>query len=159
MEDNGRKGETMRTMNKLCIFATLMCLISVQALAFYDPGVQRWINRDPLGDIASLPVMTADIAPGSGSDNSAEMGDDAFFDAWIDINRNLYGAMGNDPLQQVDPWGLCGAEEAASAAEKAAELAKEALQRASDFAQKTAQDAREAWGKNNSVEAERFGAC
>src|SRR5262245_29863150 len=30
---------------------------------FYSPSLQRWLNRDPLGDIASLPVMTADISP------------------------------------------------------------------------------------------------
>ena len=35
----------MRFLN--CMLAA-MCLISVKALAFYDPGVQRWVNRDPI---------------------------------------------------------------------------------------------------------------
>ena len=26
----------------------LICLVTVKALAFYDPGVQRWVNRDPI---------------------------------------------------------------------------------------------------------------
>ena len=36
-------------------FLTLVALFSVPRLAsaYYDPGVQRWINRDPMSDRAS----------------------------------------------------------------------------------------------------------
>jgi hypothetical protein len=148
----------MKSKIKHLTFVLVAALVGVVevANAFYDPGLQRWINRDPLGDIASLPVMTAGIAPWSESDSAGEMGAGEFFEAWTDINRNLNGAMGNNPLNFRDSWGLCGEEEAANAAEKAADIVKETLQKANDFAQKTARDAREAWGKNNSMEAERF---
>ena len=39
-------------MKRLLGFLTLLALFSVPRLAsaYYDPGVQRWINRDPLGE-------------------------------------------------------------------------------------------------------------
>jgi RHS repeat-associated protein len=40
---------------------------------FYDPKLQRWINRDPIGEEGGI---------------------------------NLYGFVHNDPLQEVDPFGL-----------------------------------------------------
>lgn len=81
-------------------------LLVANASAFYDPGLQRWISRDPLGDVASLPVMTTGLTPWSESDGGGEMADDEFVAAWTDINRNLYGAMGNTPINTVDPLGL-----------------------------------------------------
>ena len=45
----------MKTQIKPMIwFLTLLALFSAPHLAsaYYDPGVQRWINRDPLGDYA-----------------------------------------------------------------------------------------------------------
>ena len=33
---------------------TLMMLLRTSALAFYDPGTQRWINRDPIGELGGL---------------------------------------------------------------------------------------------------------
>ena len=40
---------------------------------FYDPSMQRWLNRDPIGERGGL---------------------------------NLYGYVGNDPLDRIDPLGL-----------------------------------------------------
>jgi RHS repeat-associated protein len=40
---------------------------------FYEPGLQRWFNRDPLGEGGGL---------------------------------NLYGFVGNDPVNGIDPYGL-----------------------------------------------------
>ena len=38
---------------------TLLALLSVgqMASAYYDPGVQRWINRDPLGESRPASVL------------------------------------------------------------------------------------------------------
>jgi hypothetical protein len=43
-------------MNLMIWLLTLLALLSTPHLAsaYYDPGVQRWINRDPLGDFANL---------------------------------------------------------------------------------------------------------
>ena len=72
---------------------------------FYEPNVQRWINRDPLGDISSLPLMTAAIAPtiDSGGDG---MTDGDFVNAWTWANLNLYTGIGNNPLSLFDALGL-----------------------------------------------------
>ena len=40
---------------------------------FYSPGVERWMNRDPLGEAGGV---------------------------------NLYGFVGGNPVNWVDPWGL-----------------------------------------------------
>ncbi|MBI4659580.1 MAG: hypothetical protein HY735_12135 [Verrucomicrobia bacterium] len=40
---------------------------------FYDPNLQRWVTRDPLGEAGGI---------------------------------NLYQFVGNDPVNNVDPWGL-----------------------------------------------------
>jgi hypothetical protein len=37
------------------IFILALAGIVEVANAFYDPGLQRWINRDPLGDAKSTP--------------------------------------------------------------------------------------------------------
>ncbi len=96
--------------------STVKCLIAIfivafvrmveVANAFYDPGLQRWINRDPLGDIASLPLITTVIAPGVQAEGNGGMNSDDFFDAWVDVNRNSYGAMRNNLVSVSDPLGL-----------------------------------------------------
>ena len=45
---------------------------------FYDPRLQRWLNRDPIGEEGGI---------------------------------NLYGFVGNNPANEVDPFGLAGAGE------------------------------------------------
>jgi len=71
---------------------------------YYEPNLQRWPNRDPLGDIGSLALMTA---PWAGSDNEAdEITGDEFIDAWTQVNGNLYGGIGNDLVNRIDPVGL-----------------------------------------------------
>jgi hypothetical protein len=51
----------MKTQMKPMIWLlTLLALLSGPHLAsgYYDPGVQRWINRDPIGDNGSLLIST-----------------------------------------------------------------------------------------------------
>jgi hypothetical protein len=101
--------ENMKSkINSACVLVTFAILFTANiASAFYNPSLGRWANRDPLGDIASLPLMTASIAPSFESDGDGETSDEEFFDTWIDINRNLYGAMGNNPINSFDSFGLC----------------------------------------------------
>jgi RHS repeat-associated protein len=73
---------------------------------WYAPVVQRWPNRDPLGDIASLPLMTAGIAPSVESVGRGGMTDGDFVSAWTWANLNLYTGIGNNPLGLFDALGL-----------------------------------------------------
>jgi len=91
----------------LILIAALVGMVET-ADAFYDPGLQRWINRDPLGDIASLPVITATIFPGFETQGPGNLSPGGIFNAWLEVNRNLYGGLGNKSVNLVDPTGLCG---------------------------------------------------
>ena len=39
---------------------------------YYEPNSQRWVNADPLGDISSLPLVTAECAPSTLLEDSDE---------------------------------------------------------------------------------------
>jgi RHS repeat-associated protein len=54
---------------------------------FYDPNLQRWINRDPLGD--------------AGFELARHGGDTDF-----ENSRTAYDFVGNDPVTSIDPLGL-----------------------------------------------------
>jgi RHS repeat-associated protein len=78
-----------RRMRPLLWSLSLLPLLSAPHLAsgYYDPGVQRWINRDPLGE----PGFEATRRP-----HQLEVGGGA----------NLYRFVGNDPCSGVDRNGL-----------------------------------------------------
>jgi RHS repeat-associated protein len=66
---------------------------------FYDPNTQRWLNRDPIGDMASASFQT--LVGTLGNAPAAE----AFVEG-----PNLYSLAANSPLAHVDGLGLsCGA--------------------------------------------------
>ena len=67
-----RKTNMKTQMKPLLWFLTLLALLSAQRLAsaYYDPGVQRWINRDPHGErgginmygfVGNRPVSIVDV--------------------------------------------------------------------------------------------------
>ncbi len=94
---------------------------------FYEPNLQRWLNRDPLGDIGSLALVTSDLAPVVDFDNDdGEMRDDKFLDGWTQVNRNLYGGIGNDPVNRIDPVGLASSGCLTLAAEPTLLMSEEA---------------------------------
>src|SRR5438552_6550048 len=72
---------------------------------FYDPNLQRWIGRDPLGDAGSLAQLDAqlDPFPSPSVDTGAAIGP---FEAWG--GGNLYSYVGNSPVASLDPFGLDG---------------------------------------------------
>lgn len=78
---------------------------------YYDPNLQRWPNRDPLGDDGSLAYEAIAIAPRfePRSRREAVASIEAISDAltaFTRVNLNLYGAVGNNPVDNVDPYGL-----------------------------------------------------
>ena len=124
-------------------------LLMTNASAFYDPGLQRWINRDPLGDIGNLVVVAASSLPDTISE-AEELAAGDNFEAWCDANRNLYGALGNNLVNFTDSLGLSPslnpANQAAAAecvqsaaAEGAKKLAQEKLKQ--EIIKKLAKDA------------------
>jgi uncharacterized protein RhaS with RHS repeats len=58
---------------KLFVLFAFLSAGLYQANACYDPGAQRWLNRDPIGEAGGI---------------------------------NLFGYVGNDPVNQIDPLGL-----------------------------------------------------
>jgi RHS repeat-associated protein len=65
---------------------------------FYDPNLQRWLNRDPLGDVGSLAVATF-----------PEIGDSGLIESWD--SPNLYRFVYNGSVIWVDAYGLYTWEE------------------------------------------------
>src|SRR5215471_8468694 len=69
------------------LFALALWLLSQQCgQCFYDPGSQRWINRDPLEEAGFETLL----------DNKPVRG-----------GANLYTFVRNSPVTQIDPLGLC----------------------------------------------------
>ena len=96
----------MRFKTPVLAIALIWLLSLVEASAFYDPGVQRWINRDPLGDLASLPYQVTGTMPWGESSLEHGLTRDEAQSVWYDVNRNLFGAIGNDPVNGIDFFGL-----------------------------------------------------
>lgn len=78
------------------------------AHAFYDPGLQRWVSRDPLGDAESQAVVGADFAPwlAHENDNTAELTGEEIMEAFTLVNRNLHAFGLNSPVNHIDAFGL-----------------------------------------------------
>jgi len=53
-----------------------------------------------------LVYQTAGIAPWNEDDDEGELTEGEVQDAWIQVNRNLYGAIGNNPISLTDAFGL-----------------------------------------------------
>jgi RHS repeat-associated protein len=79
----------MKTQMKPSIwFLTLLALLTAPHLAsaYYDPGVQRWINRDPVQEPGFELVRGGAL--------------------WPYLNRGAFQFVENDPLDEIDPLGL-----------------------------------------------------
>jgi RHS repeat-associated protein len=126
---------------------------------FYSPSLQRWLNRDPLGDVASLPLLTAAAAPSADSDS--EMTQDEFTHTWIKINANLFGGLGNSPVGKVDASGLCEGLPAGSDpfnAPQTVKLATELAEEAGEIAPKAERIAEAAQKAKKAADAARKAA-
>jgi hypothetical protein len=91
------------TQNKLITFLLpllLFLLCGQAALAYYDPGVQRWINRDPLGAPGFHVIRR--VAEGKTRPGRLTVG------AELIAGPNLYWFVGNRPINVTDPLGLQG---------------------------------------------------
>ena len=76
---------------------------------YYSPELQRWSNKDPLGDQATMvhfALVNRQEIPNLAHGRSMEKLANDLFDAFSRVNRNLYAAILNDPVNKVDLWGL-----------------------------------------------------
>ncbi len=81
----------MNAMRKTPLLIILLPLLTFichhTASAYYDPGVQRWINRDPVGELG--------FEIGSRSSVSE-----------VTEEMNCYRFLANEPVESIDSWGL-----------------------------------------------------
>ncbi len=75
---------------------------------YYDSNLQRWLNWDPLGDISSLPVRMADIAPwvDHDDDDADQATGDEILQSFVQMNQNLNAFGLNSPVNHYDALGL-----------------------------------------------------
>ena len=94
----------VKTNTVLIVVALLAYWVGLSnASAFYDPGAQRWPNRDPLGDNGSLAYNLTSVDSKRLERVAATA--QGRLDIWTGINLNLFGSMGNNPVTHIDPWG------------------------------------------------------
>ncbi len=78
--------------NTMSLWPLLVLLLSVawtdRAFAYYDPGVQRWVNRDPIHEFGFLRLKGGKM----GFHRNAEL--------------TLYAFVGNSPVDRFDSLGL-----------------------------------------------------
>lgn len=107
----------MEKMRRVLLVAASAVFLATQANAVmyfarpYDPNLQRWLTRDPLGDDGSMVFTITKIEPRLESPNVAEkaMMVQQFEDplaAFTQVNLNLSLFVANNPIGNVDPFGL-----------------------------------------------------
>lgn len=77
---------TMRRM-LMCGLLLVLLVCALPARAFYDPGLGRWINRDPLGESGYESLRRPDSISMHGG-------------------AELYVFVQNNPVKAIDPMGL-----------------------------------------------------
>jgi RHS repeat-associated protein len=73
---------------------------------YYEPNLQRWLNRDPLGDQASLASATLPFAAEVWPLDADGVTDDEIQTPWPRASLNLHSFLLNSPLNFLDPLGL-----------------------------------------------------
>ena len=86
-------------------------------------GRHEWPNRDPLGDFGNLDSLTPSLDGKSDDDDG--ISDDELFNTWTKVNLNLFGALGNNPVNLIDAEGHCSL--AGGATPEGAEIIAEEL--------------------------------
>jgi hypothetical protein len=100
------------TKKTLCVWAWLMLLTLEPARAFYDPGTQRWLNRDPVREEGFGVVRKSQREPGPQPDklrklvlegpNTQRFAKNILAGA----GENLYAFVRNEPIAHLDSLGL-----------------------------------------------------
>ena len=107
----------MKKVQRVFLIAASAVFLAAQANAImyfarpYDPNLQRWLTRDPLGDDGSMVFTITKIEPRLESPSVAEkaMMVQQFEDplaAFTQVNLNPSLFVANNPIGNVDPRGL-----------------------------------------------------
>ena len=97
---------TLRT-SLLAALLSMLFFSPTSAPAYYDPGTQRWLNRDPLADIGSC-AYKAGTQRGLSKDSSNDIAFQSFRARRLEEGQtgNLFYFLGNSPPGRRDPFGL-----------------------------------------------------
>jgi RHS repeat-associated protein len=77
---------------RAAVLLAALFLSAVTASAYYDPGMQRWLNRDPLGE-SGFELVVKRPLPGKGFVKEEPI-------------ANFYVFGENNPVLNSDPFGL-----------------------------------------------------
>jgi RHS repeat-associated protein len=77
---------------------------------FYDPNLQRWLNRDPLGDVTLVQFLYPKQVGVFSQDRHMIPPREELSEP------NLYMFVANSPVSGTDPFGLCHCDQAGCAA-------------------------------------------
>jgi hypothetical protein len=69
--------------------------------------LQRWLNRDPMGDFGSMRTLNSEAIPWFDSGLIDELASGDRVNVWLSSNKNLQRFGHNNPISYVDPLGLC----------------------------------------------------
>ncbi len=73
---------------------------------YYDPNLQRWLNRDPIGDRGSLVFTLGKMQLRNAGIPTYLKAIDISNDGVAGLNANLYEFVANAPASNADPTGL-----------------------------------------------------
>ena len=75
---------------------------------YYSPGMGRWLARDPIGDWANILNLSSCLEPilDQLTNNQKEISPMETIMFWAEINQNLTQMAGNNPINNIDPFGL-----------------------------------------------------
>jgi hypothetical protein len=90
------------------IIALLFMLLTAQAaLAWYDPSTQRWLSRDPIGELGFQTLQSATAMPRIGTSVPRPSAHWIIRDSLINREQiNLYEFVRNRPTDLYDRYGL-----------------------------------------------------
>ncbi len=87
---------TLSLSKYFIVLATILSFGSATAFAYFDPGLQRWINRDPIEENGFESIRNCDPS-------QKRL---LYYIADIQISRNMYAYVNDNPISLTDYLGL-----------------------------------------------------
>ena len=109
----------MKAFQKILFVTASAVFLTAQANAImyfarpYDPNLQRWLTRDPLGDEGSLARLSIKLEPRVEPAINYEFVTGPF-ESWGGVN--IYDYVENNPIDRIDPFGESSVDDTIRAA-------------------------------------------